>query len=89
MQLKMFDATILDSAELVADSPKKAFYRIKLVVKEGDYYVEKESGAQDKVLDRRRWTAITMDAAEILYKKKLREKLNPTRKSPRKYREKG
>ena len=85
MQIKMFDETILESADLVADSPKKAYYKLKLISDGGQFAVEKESGIDGRELVRRRWVAITMDADDLLYQKKLREKLNPTRKSPRKY----
>lgn len=85
MQLKLFDDTIILEDELLADSPRKAFYRLKLVLSNGTYKLIKESGANGKVLDRRIWLQKDCHLAEKTYRKKISNKLNPDRKNPRKY----
>ncbi|MBF0232940.1 MAG: hypothetical protein HQK65_07865 [Desulfamplus sp.] len=50
------------------------------------YWVLKESGIGNKVLDRRKWPCESLELAEKLVKKKIKEKTNPDRRSPRKYR---
>lgn len=85
MQLHLFP-TILKMIELEADSPKKAFYRLMVEETMGIWAVVKESGANGKVLDRRRWVMESAEKSVAKYEKILRDKLNPNRGSPRKYR---
>lgn len=83
-QLHLFP-TILKMIELEADSPKRAFYRLMVEESMGVWAVVKESGAAGKVLDRRRWVMESAEKAVAKYEKILRDKLNPNRGSPRKY----
>ena len=84
MQLHLFP-TVIKSAHLVANSPKKAFYDLSLVEDQGRYYVQKESGAGDKILDRRVWPMPDLRRAILKYNQILKEKLNPERNSKRHY----
>lgn len=77
---------IISSAYLIADSKKKAFYSIFLVFSGDGYLVVKDSGIHNKVLDHRSWEIEDYESAKKFYDRKLREKLNPNRNSPRKYR---
>lgn len=86
-QLHLFP-TILRMIELEADSPKRAFYRLMIEEHQGDWAVIKESGAAGKVLDRRRWAMESAEKAVAKYEKILRDKLDPARGSPRKYKKK-
>lgn len=81
-QLSLFP-TVIKSAALVADSPKKAFYRIRIEEEQGHYEVIKESGANDKVLDCRRWEAASLEKAEQFFDRKVKQKQQGNRK--RKY----
>lgn len=84
-QLHLFP-TILKMIELEApDSPKRAFYRLMIEECQGIWSVIKESGANGKVLDRRRWVMKSAEKAVQRYERILRDKLNPNRGSPRKY----
>ena len=68
------------------ESPQKAFYRIWIEkVGEKSFLVQKESGAAGKVLDRRSWKYDDEGRAWAFYRRKVREKTNPKRKSPRIY----
>lgn len=88
MQLHLFPS-ILNQIELEApDSPRRAFYRLAIEECQGIYTVVKESGAGGKVLDVRRWQYESMNRALKKYDKLLTDKLNPQRKSPRKYKRK-
>lgn len=78
-QLSLFP-TIIKSADLIADSPKKAFYRIRIEEELGRYEVIKESGANDKVLDCRRWEAATLEKAEQFFDQKIKQKQKAGRK---------
>lgn len=84
MQLHLFP-TILRWVELEADSPKKAFYRLMLEEDQGRYRIIKESGCYGKVMDRREWAIPTVEKALHRFNKILKDKLNPARGSPRKY----
>lgn len=86
-QLHLFP-TILKMIELKADSPKRAFYRLMIEECQGAWAVVKESGAAGKVLDRRRWVMESAEKAVAKYDRILRDKLNPCRGSPRKYKKK-
>lgn len=85
VQLKIFEVTILEHAELICESPKMAFWNIRLEHDCGTFYVIKESGSRGKILDRRTWKHEKYEAAKKDYDRRLRLKLNPERKSPRKY----
>jgi len=83
----LFQRIIIRNINLVSDSPKKAFYRLWLENCLGQYCVRKESGGQsNKTLNRRQWQFDSLPEAERFFDRKLREKTNPARKSPRKYR---
>lgn len=86
IQLEIFGTTVIYNEHLVAESPKQAFYDLFLEYKDGRYLVRKESGASNKILDRRYWHADSHEKAVKMYKQKLRAKLNPNRNSPRIYR---
>lgn len=85
-QLTLFP-DILCSAYLVAvDSPRQAFYRIWVEAKEDIFTVVKESGVQKgRVLDKRSWRFECREEAQKLFDRRIREKTNPKRNSPRKY----
>ena len=87
-QLKIFDPVILEHAELVAESPKKAFWNIRLEQQGGTFTVIKESGTKNVVRDKRKWPHGSYEKAKKDYDRRLKAKLNPDRKSPRKYRRK-
>ncbi len=84
MQLLMFERNIIYDVYLVADSKKQAFYRLMLVLNNGKYYIEKESGAAGKILDRRQWPQPDRERAGLVFARKLAEKLR-NGKSPRQY----
>ena len=91
MQLHLFP-TVLKFIELEApNSPQKAFYRLRLEECQGIYLVIKESGTatNNKVLDRRNWQFNKIEQAIKKYDRILRDKLNPARSSPRKYKKSG
>lgn len=79
MQLKIFDRTVTAECTLMADSPKRAFYKIMIVYFHGKWWIEKKSGAGDHVLNCRRWEMDSEDAAVKFYRRKIREKLKPGR----------
>lgn len=79
MQLLMFERNIIYDVYLVADSKKQAFYRLMLVLNNGKYFVEKESGAGDKILDRRQWPQPDRDRAGLVFARKLAAKLKAGR----------
>jgi hypothetical protein len=81
VQLMLFGSTILYSDYLIAEkSPKKAFYKIKLIHDNNSFSVKKESGAKGKTLDTREWSFDDIELAEKFYSQKLRQKINPNRK---------
>jgi hypothetical protein len=81
MQLKFFDATVLKEIELRAEnSPKKAFWRLRLVHRQGQYIIEKESGGGGKVLDRRSWPQRDYERAVVVFGRKVAAKLKPGKK---------
>lgn len=86
IQIELFEPTVIEQAFLVADSPKKAFYFLRLTIcATGGASIFKASGRGGKICDRRQWPFETLEAAEKVYKRKLAAKLNPKRKNPRKY----
>lgn len=80
MQLNLFEKTVMAECCLVCnDSPKRAFYRLRIVFDSGRYWIEKESGAAGRVLDVRKWPMDSEGAAQRYYKNKIRQKLKPGR----------
>ncbi len=80
MQLNLFEKTVMAECCLVCnDSPKRAFYMLRIVFEGGRYWIEKESGCGGKVLDVRRWPMVDEKAANRYYKNKIRQKLKPGR----------
>jgi len=84
-QLSLFPDIIRSASLVAADSPKKAFYRIQVEVNAGLFAVVKESGAEGRVLDRRRWPVDTLEQAVKMFDRIIKAKTDPERKSPRKY----
>ena len=84
-QLSLFPDRLCSAYLLAPDSPKKAFYRIWIEKNACIYTVCKESGAGDKVLDKRSWPFETFEDAQKLYDRRIKSKTNPDRKAPRKY----
>ena len=77
---------IIKKIHLVAEnSPKKAFYELWMEFISDGYLICKASGANGKILDRESWFRKSLDEAREKYQKILSDKLNPNRKSPRKY----
>ena len=87
-QLNLFEPAMLKSDFLVADSPREAFYCLRLEYYSYDqsYRVKKESGIKTTItLDRRVWRFGNFDDAAKYYERIIKDKTNPARKSPRKY----
>ena len=86
IQLKLFQPYIIKHANLVSyDSPRQAFYTLWIETLRGKYTVRKESGGLGKVLDRRSWLFSSLDDAERYFSRRIKEKTNPDRRSPRRY----
>lgn len=83
-QLSLFPIC-LRMVKLQADSKKKAWWKLELLELNGEYFIEKQSGIPGKVLDTRKWPQNSLKSAVKTYNRKVKEKLNPERKSPRKY----
>ena len=84
-QLSLFPTTI-KSVYLEADSPKKAFYAIKIVENMGSYSIVKKSGCNGKVMHSQSWVANSYSEAIKFFEKKLREKTKKGRKRTYTYR---
>jgi hypothetical protein len=84
-QINLFTKKIRRAYLVAWDSPRKAFYRIWIEVAEDEYTVVKESGIKGKVLDRRSWPTENFEAAKKQFQRRIKSKVNPDRKSPRKY----
>ncbi len=77
---------ILKDAHLVVpNAPRKTFYSIRIEECRGTFRVLKVSGALGKVWDKRTWEFSTLDEAERLFNRRIKEKTDPRRRSPRKY----
>lgn len=76
---------VLRRERLAAESAKHAFYELSLVEVEIGYLIEKRSGAQRETLDTDVWFKPTLSAATRFFERKLKQKTNPARQSPRKY----
>jgi predicted RNA-binding protein YlxR (DUF448 family) len=85
-QLNLFTETICTAYLEACDSPKKAFYRIWIEDTEGTIRIVKESGIRGRVLDRSCWLCGNREEAEKAYQRRIAQKINPERSSPRKYR---
>jgi hypothetical protein len=88
IQLRMFGRGLVKNAHLIAvDSPRRAFYNIWIEEhRGGGFRVCKESGGGTKVSDRRVWEFATLEEAEKVFQRRIRQKTNQHRKSARKYR---
>lgn len=87
IQLKAFQVTPHEIAYLAApESRRLAFYTIWIETFEEGFRVCKESGGLGKVWQRRAWEFDSLQDAEKLFRKRVKEKINPERKSSRKYR---
>lgn len=77
---------VLKNAHLVVTgTPRQTFYSIWIEDYYGTFRVLKVSGARGKVWDKRVWEFSTFDEAEALFTRRIKEKTNPGRHSPRKY----
>lgn len=87
IQLKAFGVEPYKIAYLVApESRRQAFYTIWIETFDGGFRVCKESGGLGKVWQRLAWEFESLQDAEKLFQKRVKEKINPERKSQRKYR---
>ena len=87
IQLKAFGFSPYKIAYLAApESRRQAFYTIWIEIFDGRFCVCKESGGLGKVWQRRNWEFDSLQDAEKLFHKRVKEKTNPERKSSRKYR---
>jgi hypothetical protein len=76
----------IQTARLIAPTSRhQAFYTIWIEACEQGFLVVKESGAGDKVWDRRSWVTSSLAEAEKLFSRRVKEKTSPERKSVRKY----
>jgi|GEM_PF-1446553 len=83
----MADTTLLRTAYLIApDSPRQAFYHLRLEQTPLSCRVVKASGAGGRVWHRQVWEFATLAQAEAMFAQRLRQKTNPIRRSQRKYR---
>jgi hypothetical protein len=85
-QLNLFTVKVTSALLVAPDSPRKAYYRIWIEDADGAIRVVKESGVKGRVLDRRIWPFDDLKEAEKAYRRRIKAKVNPNRKSPRKYR---
>jgi len=79
-QLKLFEVTQLKYVELIADSPKKAFYRMCIIYNNGKYYIKKESGAGLIIQDKKTWVYSKIKDAYDKYHNILKQKMKKNRK---------
>lgn len=86
IQRQLFEPTLIKSASLIApDSPRQAFYNIRLFAYKNIYTVRKESGAKGKTWDVRLWKFDSFEKAEKDFERRIKQKTNPNRKSERIY----
>jgi len=80
-------AKIIKNARLmVSNNLRETFYSIWIESHGGSFRVRKTSGVGNKVWDRRVWEFSSLEEAEALFNRRIKEKTNPTRRSSRKYR---
>ena len=78
---------VLQRARLVAASAKGAWYELYLVGIPHGYLIEKHSGITNSIVRQKEtWLRRNLIDAENKFSKIIKDKLNPERKSPRKYR---
>lgn len=90
LQLSLFattnDERMIMRSRLESDSTaNKPFYELALIAIRGGFLIEKHSGSDIGGLNVEIWFRRSLDAAEKKYGQILSEKINPARKSPRKY----
>ena len=78
---------LIRCAHLIApESRRRAFYRIWIEDSGHGFRVCKESGASGQIWDRRIWELGSIEEAEQLFERRIREKTDPRRKRTRIYR---
>jgi hypothetical protein len=79
-------SAVLMSAELVApQSRRQAFYRIWIEPGPSGFRVAKASGAAGRILHRQAWEFDSLEEAQALFSRRIREKTDPSRKRARVY----
>lgn len=76
---------VLKKANLRAQSPRNAFYRLTLEQITDGYLIRKKSGGNGVVLHREAWYRENLSDAEKLFARILKQKTNPNSKRKRKY----
>jgi len=77
---------VLRHTRLIAESVKGAWYELYLIDIPHGYLIEKHSGiSSGQGRQKETWFRRELNEAERKYSQILRDKLNPLRKSPRKY----
>lgn len=76
---------VLKRARLVAQSIRSAWYELYLIESANGYLIEKHSGATGCGRQKETWFRRQLKDAEQKYMKILTDKINPARRSPRKY----
>ena len=71
---------------VVSNTTRQTFYSIWIEENHGTFRVHKASGARGRVWDERVWEFASLDEAERLFNRRVKEKTDPNRRSPRKYR---
>jgi hypothetical protein len=77
---------VLMRVRLESESALSAWYELALVSTPFGYLVEKTSGAQGRGHQSETWYRRNLPDAEKKYSRILSDKVNPKRRSPRKYR---
>jgi len=81
-----FEEHILQRTRLEADSTLGAWYELYLVVTPNGFLIEKHSGSSHSLVRQKEtWFRRRRTDAERKYHQILSNKLNPNRRSPRKY----
>jgi hypothetical protein len=84
--LETAEPKVLKNVHLVVlNTLRKTFYSIQIEEADGVFRVLKVSGALGKVWDKRTWEFSTLDEAERHFNRRIKEKTDPERRSPRKY----
>jgi hypothetical protein len=82
----MTGTNLLRTAYLIApDSPRQAFYHLRLEQTPHSSRVVKASGAGGRVWHRQVWEFPTLAQAEAWFQQRLRQKTNPLRRRGRRY----
>ena len=66
-------------------SRRQAFYRLWIEAGDQGFKLVKESGAENRVGDRRTWEAGSLEAVQFLFERRICEKTNPLTKHEPKY----